>query len=190
MELEDLRGVQQEERNSDALADVPDSFYREFGGYISDLREKYNEFEDKLGTDAKKIEDELTSAREVIDSIQDRRIGKIVNLASLKANGVSVDESKMTVEEKKMFDDIVRDIEKSRRDIDDVIEGDEAFDSDSEVEDEDLEKGYRRIRAKKDLQTIMGADGEKYSLSDGETAVIPEKNARALCEKDAADFVE
>ncbi|XGI82926.1 hypothetical protein ACEU6E_06475 [Halorutilales archaeon Cl-col2-1] len=107
MDLNDLRHTQSKERETDSLRDLHDSFYSDAAEYIDGLREERDSLDSPYSDEAQKINDAVQTSRQVVESIYRRRVGKIVKLASLSANGTSVDESGMTDEERELYDSIV-----------------------------------------------------------------------------------
>ena len=45
---------------------------------------------------------------------------------------------------------------------------------------------YVQVRVLADIPTFVGLDGENYKLRKGETALLPEGNARALSKRQVA----
>jgi len=242
MELDDLRQAQSEERRSEKLQELSDTFYEDAAEYIESLREERDACDDPYSEKARRIDDALSSARQVTEAIYERRVGKVVKTASLAANGHTANESRMTLEEREMFGSIVAEIRANQSRIEETLEGalgaggatesdatqvdgsatDVEADStgvtaDVGVEDTDtgagavsLEEhpkteaagtntgatdgggspddtdGYKTVRVVESLPEFVGTDGRQYSLGEEDVARIPEENARALCEKEAA----
>ncbi len=42
---------------------------------------------------------------------------------------------------------------------------------------------YLRVRVLADIPTFIGLDGENYKLGEGDSVMLPEGNARALCDR-------
>ncbi|MDY6780422.1 MAG: hypothetical protein SV760_07750 [Halobacteria archaeon] len=248
MDLDKLREVQAKEREGKSLKELDDSFYSDAAEYIQGLRDERDSLDDPFSDDAQRLNDKLQTAQEFVESIYERRVGKVVKLASLSASGVSVDESQMTREEREMYDNIVDEIdtnydlvigevldggEASEEDVaDDESQRETGTDTDMRAEEttnredsrHDAEKtsetelsmeleepggddeatsdvgratrtdggddGYSTVRVTEDLPEFMGTDGREYSLTEEDVAVIPEENADALCEKEAAEKIQ
>jgi len=222
MNLDELRQAQAEERRSEKLQQLSDTFYEDAAEYIESLREERDAHEDPYSEDAQRLNDALSSARQVTEAIYERRVGKVVKMASLSANGHPASEDRMTREEREMFESIVSEIRVNQNRIEETLEGalkkaraetdaeaeprkvttdeptDEATgdepaaeaDADKEAEQEvqqEAEKdGYKTVRVVESLPEFVGTDGREYSLGQEDVARIPEENARALCEKEAA----
>jgi DNA replication factor GINS len=210
MELDDLRQTQADERRSEKLQELSDTFYEDAAGYIESLREKRDARDDPYSDEARRLNDELDSARQVTEAIYERRVGKVVKMASLAANGHPTSEDRMTREEREMFESIVSEIRASQERIEETLEDalkngetvpeseDESRqDTDDEAaqvtdsggdepEQESEADGYTTVRVVESLPEFVGTDGREYSLGQEDVARIPEENARALCEKEAA----
>ena len=201
MDLEDLREAQADERRSEKLQELPDSFYEDAAGYIESLREERDACEDPYSDEAQRLNDELSSARQVAEAIYERRVGKVVKMASLSANGHTATEDRMTLEEREMYESIVNEIRAGQERVEGLLEGalkegDTEPSEDTEqkgteeaAEDtrqETTDDGYATVRVVEPLPEFVGTDGREYSLGEEDVARIPEENARALCEKEAA----
>lgn len=126
MNLESLRSVQADERGTTDLQPLPDSFYRDVATYLEELREQRDRAasaaEDPFGSDeVRRLTDEIETAEEVIEAIYERRMGKVVNRASLAAAGMGADEEGLTTEEAELFTELVAVIEDHRAEVLDVL---------------------------------------------------------------------
>ncbi len=131
MNLDELRSVQNRERQKDDLQDLRDSFYEEVGAYIADLqadRKRAAEAaEDPFASEeVRRLSDELETAKDVATSIYERRIGKVINHASLAAADYTVDTAGLTEEETALFESVVSDIQANKDEVLEVIEGTDA----------------------------------------------------------------
>ncbi|ELZ34692.1 DNA replication complex subunit Gins51 [Halorubrum tebenquichense] len=128
MNLDELRSAQAKERRKDSLQHLRDSFYDDVGAYVADLRaardrraeQVDNPFEDD---DVRRLSDEVETAEEVAEALYERRVGKVVKLASFAAADMSVDEEGMTTEERRLFDDLVERITANKSEVLDVLAG-------------------------------------------------------------------
>jgi DNA replication factor GINS len=206
MDLEDLRAAQADERRSEKLQELPDSFYEDAADYIESLREERDSCEDPYSDEAQRLNDELSSARQVAEAIYERRVGKVVKMASLSANGHTATEDRMTREEREMYESIVNEIRAGQERVEGLLEGalkTDETDSEKNVgegatettteetrasdgQTEESNDGYATVRIVEPLPEFVGTDGREYSLGEEDVARIPEENARALCENEAA----
>jgi DNA replication factor GINS len=208
MDLDDLRQTQADERRSEKLQELSDTFYEDAAEYIEGLRRKRDACDDPYSDEAQRLNDALNSARQVTEAIYERRVGKVVKMASLSANGHPASEDRMTREEREMFDSIVSEIRTNQNRIEETLEGalknpetetkketgtPETSDAESaeptqndEPQQESQTDGYTTVRVVESLPEFVGTDGREYELGEEDVARIPEENARALCEKEAA----
>ena len=128
MNLDELRSVQSKERRKDSLQQLRNSFYEDVATYISDLqttrdrraKQVSNPFSDE---EVRRLSDELETAEEVAEAVFERRVGKVVKLASFAAADMSVGTEGMTSEERDLFDDLVSRIKRNKREVLDILVG-------------------------------------------------------------------
>lgn len=128
MNLDELRAVQSRERDKDDLQHLQDDFYRKVGEYIAELkdqREKAAErADDPFGSpEVRQLTDEIETAEDVAESIYERRIGKLVNTASLAAADYDTNTDGLTAEEEQLFADLVDRITDNKQTVLDVLSG-------------------------------------------------------------------
>ncbi|WP_290816163.1 hypothetical protein [Halovivax sp.] len=128
MNLEELRSVQHTERQKDSLQALRPSFYQDVGEYIAELEGE----RDRLADDADdpfaspevaRLTDEIETAKDVVEAIYERRMGKLVKQASLAAAGMNADDEGLTAEERVLFEDLVERIRENKAEILDVLSG-------------------------------------------------------------------
>ncbi|WP_299333434.1 hypothetical protein [Haloplanus sp.] len=129
MNVEELRTVQRTERQKDSLQHLRDSFYRDVAEYIAERkaeRERIaSEVDDPFSSpEVSRLSDEIETAEEVVESIYERRIGKIVKRATFAAAGMAAEDEGLTGEERELFDDLVARIENNRRTVLEDLVGD------------------------------------------------------------------
>lgn len=115
MDLEELRSVREQERRTDSLQHLRDSFYDDAVDYVRDLKRERSRRAKAAGDPyaeaAMRLTDEIDTAEEVIESLYERRRGKVVKLASFAAAGMPAETDGMTDQEREMFADVVDRIE-------------------------------------------------------------------------------
>ena len=131
MNLDELRAVQVEERKTDSLQPLRESFYADVADFIAELRDERERaaagVDDPFAaTEVRELSDEIETAEEVVEAIYERRVGKVVKRASLAAAGIPTDEEGLTAEEVDLFESLVADIEDNRRNVLDVLAGEDA----------------------------------------------------------------
>jgi len=128
MNLDELQSVQSRERQASKLQHLRASFYGEAGEFIGELRAERNEraaasdnpFDDP---EIAQISDRIRTAERTVESIYERRVGKVVKLASIAAAGMPHDDEGLTTEEERLFERLVETIEGNREIVLSVLDG-------------------------------------------------------------------
>ncbi|WP_410767037.1 DNA replication protein [Haloferax sp. DFSO60] len=118
MNADELRSVLRTERQKDSLQQLRESFYEDVAELIAEQKARRDQRADELGThysnEIRRITDEIETTEEIVTSIYERRVGKVVKAASFAAAGMPTDTDGLTHEEKRLFDDLVTRIEENR----------------------------------------------------------------------------
>ena len=130
MNLDELRSVQAKERRKDSLQHLRDDFYDDVAAYVADLRAARDGRAEQVAKpfsddDVRRMSDELETAEEVGEALYERRVGKVVKLASFAAADMTVDTEGMTSQERALFDDLVERIEANKSRVLDALAGEE-----------------------------------------------------------------
>jgi DNA replication factor GINS len=138
MDLDELRSVRRTERQKDSLQHLRDSFYEDVATYIqarkAERRRAAEAADDPFGDpEVGQLTDEIGTAEDVVEAIYERRVGKVVKLASFAAADMGADRSGLTVEERALFDDLVERIKRNRQSILDTLAG-EGGGSDADID--------------------------------------------------------
>jgi DNA replication factor GINS len=128
MDIDELRSVRRTERGKDSLQHLRDSFYEDVAAYLEDRKAERQRAaaaaDDPFGDpDVGRLTDEISTAEDVVEAIYERRVGKVVKLASFAAADMSADKSGLTAEERALFDDLVERIKRNRRTVLDTLAG-------------------------------------------------------------------
>ncbi|PSQ03870.1 hypothetical protein BRC97_12545 [Halobacteriales archaeon QS_6_71_20] len=128
MDLDELRSVQSKERRKDSLQHLRGSFYEDVATFLLDRKRRRDEraaaVDDPFSdSEVRKLSDEIDTAEEVVESLYERRVGKVVKLASFAAAGAPTDTDGMTVQEAELFEDLVVRIEQNKGRVLDVLDG-------------------------------------------------------------------
>ncbi|WP_138006833.1 hypothetical protein [Halalkalirubrum salinum] len=128
MNLDELRSVQEAERRKDSLQHLRDDFYEAVAAYISDLkssRDRRAEAVDHPFSDeqVRQLSDEIETAEDIVESLYERRVGKVVKLSSFAAADMPVEEEGMTSQEHELFCDLVDRIKHNKAAVLDVLAG-------------------------------------------------------------------
>ncbi|MBC9987377.1 DNA replication protein [Haloferax sp. AS1] len=133
MNVDDLRSVLRTERQKDSLQHLRESFYEDVAGFIAEQKATRERKAEQLGThyspEIRRLTDEIETAEEVVTSIYERRVGKVVKAASFAAAGMTSETDGLTREEKRLFDDLVARIEENRGTVLSALEDVSAADS-------------------------------------------------------------
>ncbi|SDX67612.1 DNA replication complex subunit Gins51 [Halopenitus persicus] len=128
MNLDELRSVQAKERRKDSLQHLRDTFYEDVAAYIADLRAARDRRAERVENpfsddDVRRMSDEVETAEEVAEALYERRVGKVVKLASFAAADMPVEREGMTTQERELFEDLVARIEANKSSVLDVLTG-------------------------------------------------------------------
>ncbi|WP_224268748.1 hypothetical protein [Haloprofundus salinisoli] len=137
MNLDELRTVQSKERRKDGLQQLRDSFYADVAEYIADLKAERKRAADAAddpfsSPEVGQLTDEIETAEEVVEAVYERRVGKVVKLASFAAADMPVDEDGFTNEERALFEDLVVRIDRNKSTVLDILSGRRAPSTDSD----------------------------------------------------------
>ncbi|PSP78056.1 hypothetical protein BRC81_08335 [Halobacteriales archaeon QS_1_68_20] len=137
MNLDELRSVQNKERQKDSLQHLRESFYEDVAGYLEGLEAERDraaeEAEDPFASaEVQRLTDEIETAKDVTQAIYERRLGKLVKRASLAAADMPADDEGLTAEERELFNDLVDRIEANKSHVLDVVEGEADSSADSD----------------------------------------------------------
>ncbi|WP_144903373.1 DNA replication complex GINS family protein [Halobellus captivus] len=128
MNLDELRSVRRTERQKDSLQHLRDSFYEDVAAFIAERKAERRRAADAAedpfaDPDVGRLTDEIETAEDVVESIYERRVGKVVKLASFAAADMSADTEGLTAEERELFDGLVGRIKQNRQAVLDVLAG-------------------------------------------------------------------
>ena len=128
MNLDELRSVRRTERQKDSLQHLRDSFYEDVAAYIAERKAERKRAADAAedpfaDPEVGQLTDEIETAEDVVEAIYERRVGKVVKLASFAAADMSADTNGLTAEERELFEGLVGRIKQNRRNVLDVLAG-------------------------------------------------------------------
>ncbi len=186
MNLDELRTVQSKERQTDSLQHLRPSFYQEVADYIQARKDERNaaaaEADDPFSSpEVSRLTDEIETAKDVVEAIYERRMGKLVKQASLSAAGMPANDDGLTAEEADLFGDLVARIKSNKGRVLEVLEGGESTsesssaDTEPRPEPEPTSKPEPQSPAE-DTDRQSQADATGVSVADvmgGETADAP-----------------
>ena len=128
MKLDELQSVQSRERQTDSLQQLRESFYEDAGEFIQQLREERDAAAERAddpfdAPEVNRLTDDINTAESTVEAIYERRVGKIVKMASLAAADMPAEEDGLTREERDLFETLVGAIENNREHVLDVLAG-------------------------------------------------------------------
>lgn len=164
---ETIRRIEEEERVSRKLSNLPPRFVHEVIDYLEKKEAIAKEKDDKW---------EHQAARQRFQNIMELRERKIVNFTLSYVRSGAAPEG-MTPEEKELFDKIVRSLEEFKGQKEKVISG-EKF-------------PMKTVAFLQEIPQFVGIDMGYYGpYKSGDIATVPEDNARLLSDKGAGEIIE
>jgi DNA replication factor GINS len=134
MNLDELQSVQSKERQSDSLQQLRASFYEDAGAYIQSLRDERDAAAERApdpfdSAEVARLSDDIATAEQTVEALYERRVGKVVKMASLAAAEMPIEQEGLTKEERDLFETLVDAIEANRNEVLNVVSGSAAADS-------------------------------------------------------------
>jgi DNA replication factor GINS len=128
MDIDELQTVQSKERQKDSLQHLRDSFYEDVAAYIEELKAERNRVADESddpfsNSEVSQLSDDIERAEDVVEAIYERRVGKVVKMASFAAADMPVEEEGLTTQERDLFEDMVGRIGDNRSRVLDIVAG-------------------------------------------------------------------
>lgn len=128
MNLDELQSVQNKERQSSSLQHLRASFYQEAGEFVQELRDRRDaaaaEADDPFGSEeVRRLTDDMETAQRTVESLYERRVGKVVKMASIAAADMPYDDDGLTEEEEHLFETLVDQIKSNRQTVLSVLDG-------------------------------------------------------------------
>jgi DNA replication factor GINS len=128
MNLDELQSVQSRERQASSLQHLRDSFYQEAGEFVRELHDRRDqaaaESDDPFGSEeVRRLSDDLDTAERTVEAIYERRVGKVVKMASIAAADMPYDDDGLTDEEARLFETLVERIRENRELVLSVLDG-------------------------------------------------------------------
>ncbi|RXK51110.1 hypothetical protein [Halorientalis pallida] len=130
MNLDELQSVRDRERQSDSLQQLRDSFYADAGELIQELREERDLAAERADDpfddpEVNRITDNINTAEQTVEAIYERRVGKLVKMASFAAADMPTEDEGLTAEERELFESMVASIENNRDRVFAILDGED-----------------------------------------------------------------
>lgn len=128
MDIDELQTVQSKERQKDSLQHLRDSFYEDVAAYIEELKQERSRVAEATDDpfsdpEVSRLSDDIERAEDVVEAIYERRVGKVVKMASFAAADMPVEEEGLTTQERDLFEDMVGRIGENRSRVLDILAG-------------------------------------------------------------------
>ena len=129
MNLDELQSARSKERQRDSLQHLRDGFYADVGAFVEERRTERKRAAEAAddpfdAPEVRRLTDDIKTAENTVEAIYERRVGKLVKLASLDAAGMPTEQDGLTAEERELFGTLVSAIESNRTHVlEDVLAG-------------------------------------------------------------------
>ena len=129
MDLDELQSVQSRERQTDSLQQLRATFYKDAAEFIQGLEAERSRAAERAddpwnSPEVGRLNDDIDTAEQTVEAIYERRVGKIVKMASLAAADMPTDDNGLTEEEGDLFETLVEAIERNRDQVFAILDGD------------------------------------------------------------------
>ena len=176
---EELRKIEQLERNSPELVKISSDFYVLLTDHVA-LLEKKLEKEQGTNTGSRKaslLMNEIKNSRRLAESIYGRREKKIMQLALATVRGGEPHLTYLSKREKQFYDMLIDTLKKGRQ----MILGGEK---------QQNKTNGTIIRILKELPQFIGGDMKKYSLREEDVLSVPKEMAKILIGRGVAEEIK
>jgi len=128
MNLDELQSIRDRERQSDSLQQLRETFYQEVGDLVQELRAEREAVAARAddpfdAPEVNRLTDDIKTAEQTVEAIYERRVGKLVKMASFAAADMPTEDEGLTVEERELFEHLVDAIEHNRDHVLGVLDG-------------------------------------------------------------------
>ncbi|PSQ53463.1 hypothetical protein BRD20_02415 [Halobacteriales archaeon SW_8_65_20] len=129
MNLDELQSIQSRERQASSLQNLRPSFYQDVGEFVRELTRERDRAAERAddpfsSREVRRLSDDIETAESTVEAIYERRVGKVVKMASIAAAGMPTEDDGLTEEERGLFASLVERIEQNREHVlDGVLEG-------------------------------------------------------------------
>jgi len=191
MQLEELRNIILNERESARLSEIPPDVFQITRHYLDELQEKVYHAKDPLSEETRAVIEEIFSLRDTVQEIFQIRSRKILGLASARMeHGIDREEiKKMLPPEATVYRKILDALEEARAYY--IVAGEQLAIAEREGGGESarLQKITERpaceqmvVRMLTDVDSFMGVDGKIYTLKKEDVVTLPTINGEVLCD--------
>jgi len=176
----DIYEISRKERFSDGLQKIPENFISEFSEYLKDKKKMASKEEDLFSDLITKTKKQIENSAILFKELLFHRRKKILDLV-LIASEVGIpkkDFNNMFDFEKRLFEDLMKEIESSNKEISHLLEGKPKSPTDVKL-----------ILIKEDIKEFLNFEGEKKGpFKKGQIIEMPNKIAEILIRDEKAEF--
>jgi DNA replication factor GINS len=192
MNLQDLHARLAAERRSESLQSLPADFDAEVAKYLADLEAARAE---EGGREF--VEDELRTARQLVERLVDERLLKTAKAAVFRARGMEEGPGGLGPKEAELFGKLEALLTEGRRGL---LGSTGAPEAPARKRSRKAEKPAPKaeppksdgvaLRVLQDLAPFTGADGRVYRLRKEEVVRLPQANAEPLLKRGVVERIE
>jgi DNA replication factor GINS len=171
MNLDELQSIRDRERQSDTLQQLRETFYDDVGTFVQNLREEREaaaaRADDPFDSpEVRQLTDDIKTAEQTVEAIYERRVGKLVKMASFAAADMPTEDEGLTAEERALFDDLVDAIEHNREQVFATLDGASVTAGSGEAASGGQEPGWSEGV---DAADLMGGETDAATPADDAT---------------------
>lgn len=196
LDFEKITQIYLEEKKSPQLSKIGATFYEDIAQYLMLLQSEYEAEERKDSNSAKTLmlKDELKKITKKIEHIFELRERKILLLAALKANGITLDIKNLAKSELELIEKLTAILRSYRVNVFENIsmlrskEKEKSEPKKEEAQDkvsESEQKAHAVVYILEDIPSFAGID-QNYSLKKEDVITLPVDIAEILCSRGKA----
>jgi len=216
---ETLYELLRREKNKEELQELNDEFQKQALEYLKEKQELYDETlkKDDLFSinEREALHTQINNIRKLLKDFYDKRERKIIDMAinAVKINKKVIDTSTLLSSEKKLYEELIDVLEKSRKEIllnmlllrKPIIHVEEKTKTkleenkkeieteekkDDTIDEEKKESTIKKIKFKEDVEQFVGKNLELYGpFSQGDEAKVPIEIANILLKQEKAEDI-
>jgi DNA replication initiation complex subunit (GINS family) len=193
-----LRKIQQLEKNSPVLIELPVEFYKEISEYLEGLNKRLGE--EKPSQKQTLLKDEISNTERIAVNIYEQRERKILLAAVSKARGGNPDLKNMLDVEENLYNSVLNVMRESRKTF---LKNKKVEKKDDKLEDIESEKEEKKqlqkphigdsnsiVRVTQTIPEFIGTNTKKYNLREGDVLSLPEDMCNMLSKKGVVKKLE
>ena len=185
-----LRKIQQLEKNSPVLIDLPVGFYKEVSEYLEGLNKRLGE--EQSSQKQTLLKDEISNTERIAVNIYEQRERKVLLAAVSKARGGNPDLKNMLDVEDNLYNSVLKVMKDSRSNFlkNGKVEkkNDKPESKNSEIKEKKEEIPFQEnsnsiVRVTQTIPEFIGTNTKKYNLREGDVLSLPEDMCKMLSKK-------